>query len=129
MSENKCLSCGASIDLNATECKYCGEATSVQSPQGQVPQYQAPQFQEPQASPMYTPTGAPAKYKSKTTAGILGILLGGLGIHKFYMGRIGMGILYIVFCWTYIPALLGVIEGVIYLTASDEKFYNNYVKH
>lgn len=46
MSEKKCPSCGASIDLNATECKYCGEAMSVQTPQYQSPQYQSPQGQQ-----------------------------------------------------------------------------------
>lgn len=39
MNEKKCPSCGASIDLNATECKYCGQAIAVQPPQYQaVPQ-------------------------------------------------------------------------------------------
>lgn len=122
MTEKKCPSCGASIDFNATECKYCGEVIAVQPPQ-------APQYQPPQAPPMYTPAGAPATNKNKTTAGLLAIFLGGLGVHKFYLGKIGMGILYLVFCWTYIPEILGVIEGIIYLTSSDEKFYNKYVKH
>ena len=60
--------------------------------------------------------------KSKMAAGLLGIFLGGLGIHKFYLGKIGMGIVYILFCWTYIPALIGFIEGIIYLTQNDENF-------
>jgi TM2 domain-containing membrane protein YozV len=143
MSEKKCPSCGASIDLNAAECKYCGEAMAIQQQQyqaPQVPQYQAPQYQQPQAQqyqppqyqqqvpPMYTPNGVPATSKSKTTAGILAILLGGIGAHKFYLGKVGLGILYLVFCWTYIPAILGLIEGIIYLTSSDEKFYYKYVK-
>lgn len=139
MSEKKCPSCGASIDFNATECKYCGEAMAIQpqqyqAPQApqyqppQAPQYQPPQYQQ-QVPPMYTPNGVPATSKSKTTAGILAILLGGLGLHKFYLGKIGVGILYLIFCWTYIPAILGVIEGIVYLTSSDEKFYNKYVKH
>ena len=60
--------------------------------------------------------------KSRVAAGVLAILLGDLGIHKFYMGKIGMGILYLLFSWTGIPALVGLIEGIIYLTESDEKF-------
>jgi TM2 domain-containing membrane protein YozV len=36
-----------------------------------------------------------------------------------------MGILYLVFCWTYIPAVVGLIEGIVYLTQSDEKFAAN----
>ncbi len=60
--------------------------------------------------------------KSKIVAGILGILLGGWGIHKFYMGKIGMGILYLCLCWTGIPSLVGLIEGIIYLVEPDEAF-------
>ena len=60
--------------------------------------------------------------KSRVAAGVLAILLGDIGIHKFYMGKVGMGILYLLFCWTGIPALVGLIEGIIYLTESDEKF-------
>ena len=64
--------------------------------------------------------------KSKITAGVLGIFLGGIGIHKFYMGRVGLGILYILFCWTYLPAIIGFIEGIVYLASSD---YNFQIKH
>ena len=60
--------------------------------------------------------------KSRVAAGIFAILLGDLGVHKFYMGKIGMGILYLLFCWTGIPAFVCLIEGIIYLTESDEKF-------
>jgi len=65
--------------------------------------------------------------KSKIVAGLLAIFLGGIGVHKFYLGKIGMGILYLVFCWTFIPEIVGIIEGIIYLTSSDEKFYEKYV--
>ena len=60
--------------------------------------------------------------KSKVAAGIFALVLGGLGIHKFYMGKIGQGILYLLFCWTGIPSLVGFIEGIIYLCSNDENF-------
>lgn len=60
--------------------------------------------------------------KNKTTAGILALFLGSVGVHKFYMGNAGMGILYLLFSWTFIPAIIAIIEGIIYLTESDEKF-------
>ena len=59
--------------------------------------------------------------KSKVAAGLLGIFLGGIGVHKFYMGKTGKGILYLLLCWTGIPAIIGFIEGIMYLTDSDEK--------
>lgn len=70
----------------------------------------------------------PVSYpKNKTTAGLLGIFLGGLGAHKFYLGKTGMGILYLVFCWTYIPGIIGLVEGIIYLTKSDADFHRDHV--
>lgn len=64
--------------------------------------------------------------KSKTTAGILGILLGSFGAHKFYLGKTGKGILYLVFSWTGIPGLIGLIEGIKYLTMSEDEFNAKY---
>lgn len=69
---------------------------------------------------------APLSTKSKTTAGILAILLGDFGVHKFYLGQIGMGILYLLFCWTGVPGIIGIIEGIIYLTQSDAEFAAKY---
>ena len=44
---------------------------------------------------------------------VLCFFLGGLGIHKFYAGKTGMGILYLVFCWTGIPAIVAFIEFIL----------------
>ncbi len=60
--------------------------------------------------------------KKRVTAGILALLLGGAGVHKFYLGAWGLGIIYFIFFWTWIPAFLGLAEGVRYLTLSDEEF-------
>ena len=63
--------------------------------------------------------------KDKTTAGLLAILLGGIGAHKFYLGKTGQGILYLIFCWTYIPGIIGLIEGIKYLTKNERDFHEN----
>lgn len=63
----------------------------------------------------------------KVPAGILGILLGGLGIHKFYLGYTKEGIIQIIlsfFCG--VGGIIGLIEGIIYLTKSDEEFVKTY---
>ena len=39
--------------------------------------------------------------------------MGWAGIHKFYAGRIGAGIVYLLFCWTGIPAIIAFIEFII----------------
>ena len=60
--------------------------------------------------------------KSKISAGILALLLGGVGVHYFYLGSWGWGIICILFCWTYIPVLVSLVFGVHYLILSDEDF-------
>ena len=65
-------------------------------------------------------------HKSKVVAGVLAIFLGVFGVHKFYLGKPGMGLLYLLFSWTGIPALAGFIEGILYLVSSDEDFAQKY---
>lgn len=64
--------------------------------------------------------------KNRIVASLLAILLGGIGAHKFYLGLIGMGIVYLLFSWTGIPLILGIIEGLIMLAMSDEAFAEKY---
>lgn len=64
--------------------------------------------------------------KSKTTAIVLALLLGSLGIHRFYLGQTGLGILYLVFCWTFIPALVAFVDFILLLVMSDETFNQKY---
>ncbi len=99
--------------------------------QGQPPytQQQAPIYSQTVVYTQGNNLGYPPyKMKSKVAAGLLGIFLGGFGIHKFYTGHILAGIIYLLFCWTYIPAFIGLIEGIIYLCASDENFNMKYVR-
>jgi TM2 domain-containing membrane protein YozV len=62
----------------------------------------------------------------KVVAGILAILLGGLGIHKFYLGYTSAGIIQLLLSCIGIGAIIGLIEGIIYLTKSDEEFVRTY---
>lgn len=68
--------------------------------------------------------------EKKIAAGICGIFLGGLGIHKFILGYTNAGIIMIVIslvtCGT-VAGIIGLIEGIIYLTKSDEEFVATYV--
>ncbi len=70
--------------------------------------------------------------KSKTTAGILAIFLWWLWIHKFYLGQTVAWIIYLLFCWTWIPSIIWIIEWIIILTHSDdrrnEKYNSEWVK-
>lgn len=102
--EKYCHECGAIIRAKAEICPRCG-------------------VRQPTVS-----TGAfvSGHQRNRVMAALFGILLGGLGIHQFYLGRIGLGILYVVFCWTLVPAIVGFIEGIIYLSMSDAAFSAKY---
>ena len=79
--------------------------------------------------------------KNKTLAGVLGIVLGSLGAHKFYLGyktsgaiMLGLTVsgwilssVLVGMLWAWIPALIGLIEGFIYLSKSDNDFEQIYV--
>lgn len=90
-----CSNCGKEVTDNQAVCLNCG---------------------------VYVSNNVRTGSKSRIAAGILGILLGSFGIHKFYMGRIGFGILYLLFFWTFIPGIIGLIEGIIYLCEDDRSF-------
>ena len=65
----------------------------------------------------------------KIPAGILGILVGGLGIHRFYLDDAKGGVIRIVITLVTCGAgsLIGLIEGIIYLTKTDEEFVQTYI--
>jgi TM2 domain-containing membrane protein YozV len=64
--------------------------------------------------------------KSRAIAIVLALLLGGIGGHKFYLGRIGTGILYLLFCWTFIPYIIAFVEAIIYVNMFDQAFTAKY---
>lgn len=98
-----CAHCGKEINDDAVVCVHCGC--------------------EVKSNTAVTKTG-----KSKTVAGLLGILLGDIGVHDFYMGNITGGILSVLFCWTGIPAIIGLVKGIIYLCESEEQFQSRIKK-
>ncbi|MCL1665629.1 hypothetical protein BAS09_03115 [Elizabethkingia ursingii] len=72
----------------------------------------------------------PYKSEKKVAAGVLGILLGGFGVHKFYLGYTKAGVIQLIatFVTCGIASVIGLVEGIIYLTKSDEEFDRTYVQ-
>jgi TM2 domain-containing membrane protein YozV len=93
-----CPSCGASIDARAEICPGCG----VRQP----------------------PAGG--EVKSRPLAIVLALLIGGFGIHRFYLGPVAWGVAYLVFFWTGIPAFLAWLEALYFLTRSNEEWAAKY---
>ena len=91
--------------------------------------------QAPQAPQPAPPTGGVPQDASskKVLAGVMGIILGSLGIHKFVLGMnkpaIIMLLVSLLTCGigASIMSVIGLIEGIMYLTKSDEEFYRIYV--
>ena len=87
----------------------------------------------------------PAGAEKKLAAGLCGILLGGFGVHKFILGYQQEGIILLsayliglvitmITCGigVFIPVavgIIGLVEGIIYLTKSDEEFVNTYIRN
>jgi TM2 domain-containing membrane protein YozV len=86
----------------------------------------APSGAAPQASPF-------AGEKNKLVAGILGILLGAFGVHKFYLGYTKEGIIMIAVTFVsfgmlaWVTSIVGLVEGILYLIKTDEDFHATYV--
>lgn len=79
--------------------------------------------------PMVPPPMPPDVNSKKILCGVLGIVIGGLGIHRFLLDDATGGILRIVItvftCG--LGSLIGLVEGIIYLTKSDPEFYQTYM--
>ena len=70
----------------------------------------------------------PQIIQQKLIQSALAIFLGGIGAHKFYQGKTFQGVMYLIFCWTFLPGFVGFIEGVRYLFMPVEDFYEQYIK-
>ncbi len=96
--EKYCQECGSIIRAKAEICPKCGVRQAVGSLSG----------------------------RTRVAAALFALLLGGFGIHKFYLGKVGQGVLYLLFCWTFIPLIVSLIEGIVYLTMTDAHFAAKY---
>lgn len=94
--EKFCSSCGSVIKILAEICPKCGVR---QQHQNRI---------------------------NKTALILLAFFLGGIGGHKFYLGKIGQGIVYLLFCWTFIPGIIALIELIIYATKSEDELNQKY---
>ena len=111
-----CPNCGTNYDDNMMNCPNCG----APAPQMNNQQYNQQQYQQPMGNQQYNPQfqqqpmpGA----KTKMAAGLLGIFLGAYGVHNFYLGNTGKGVLQLVltFVTCGMAGIWGFIEGILIL--------------
>jgi TM2 domain len=96
--EKFCQECGCVIRVKAEICPKCGVRQASGSPSG----------------------------RNRVVAALFALILGWFGIHKFYLGKVGQGVLYLLFCWTFVPLVISLIEGIVYLTMTDGDFAAKY---
>ena len=65
------------------------------------------------------------KRKSKTTAAILALFLGGIGAHHFYSGNTITGTIYFLFSWTFIPMVISFFEFLYLIFSSQDEYDRN----
>ena len=104
----RCPFCSEEILSTAKKCKHCNEWLVDDPPQ----------------STSQRSTARPRK--SRSAAIVLALFLGGIGAHKFYLDRPGAGLLYLLFCWTLIPAIVALVEAFHYLSLSNDAFQKKY---
>jgi TM2 domain-containing membrane protein YozV/DNA-directed RNA polymerase subunit RPC12/RpoP len=91
-----CRECGKHVHASARACPHCG-----------------------------APVRRGSQGKSKTVAGVLALFLGGLGVHRFYLGQ-WWGLFYLLFFWTFIPPIVAFVEGIVFLCTADEAWEEKY---
>ncbi|MFA5001181.1 MAG: TM2 domain-containing protein [Candidatus Paceibacterota bacterium] len=64
--------------------------------------------------------------KNRSVAILLALFLGGIGIQKFYLNKPGQGVLCVLFCWTFIPAIIALIDVIRFLAMGEDKFQKLY---
>jgi len=133
-----CINCGAEIPADAEVCTDCGvnqgtELTGSHGERGADQVYCADCgeliYKQAEVCPSCgarQPDTDSEKDTEQVAAGVLAILLGGIGVHKFYQGNTRNGVLYLCFFWTGIPAVLGLIEGILMLIADEDEYQRKY---
>lgn len=94
-----CHACGSAIDARAAMCPRCGVQQAGHG------------------------LGAG---KDRLLAVLLALLLGNFGVHRFYLGQIAWGVVYLIFFWTGIPGIIAWFEAIYFLTRSNEDWAATY---
>ncbi len=134
-----CTKCGAQNDDGSVVCSHC-QATlplvGYQPPQAQADYQTGYQPIQPPA-PLYQPGGQDWQARGankKIAAGICGLLLGPFGVHKFILGYQTEGVIMLLVSLlscgmlAIVMQVIGIVEGIMYLTKSDEEFVRTYVE-
>jgi TM2 domain-containing membrane protein YozV len=128
-----CRNCAYPIDSSAPQCPRCGSPNGSGSNYCHACGHEAlPEGGQCSFCGFAEPAAQAPKGRSRVVAGVLGILLGALGVHNFYLGHVGKGMLQLMITLIslgtlgFISAIWGLVEGIMILagtivTDADDK--------
>jgi TM2 domain-containing membrane protein YozV len=137
----RCPYCSEQVFASAKKCKHCGETLDVALRAAEEAKKSSSSQQQPMvfmnaggggggsssaAAAASGGLGQMVGTKSRVVAAMLAFFLGWIGVHKFYLGQIGWGIIYVLLSWTFIPFFVSLIEGVLYLLSTERAFALKY---
>ena len=129
----ECEYCGYKSREKAVKCPLCGASLKVVKKMIADTYYESTKTKTTTHNATYTKQTN--NYtpllgeKNRIIAALLAFFGGSIGLHKFYMGNISSGIMYIMFWWTAIPSILSFIDGISLLCMTDSKFNYLVKKH
>lgn len=129
-----CFFCNGEVSPTAKKCRHCAEwlirdcnGCGLTLRYERASKGVCRRCEERKVALTLASTAAPlTRVKNRGVAATLAFFMGGVGAHKFYLGRVGSGILYLLFFWTLIPALVGLCEGIVYAFSTEEAFQAKY---
>lgn len=114
-----CKNCGKEVRDDAEFCPECGTRLKETSFTERVNEKvnNSDEFSEDARRFLSTdaPVGEVASEKSRLCAALLAFFLGGFGAHEFYLGKTGVGIVMLIFCWTGVVEIIAFVQFIIIL--------------
>lgn len=127
IEEVDCPYCAEKINAKAKKCKHCGEILDVTMRELEMLKshkkdiYVTNNAASSATSAVTAPTFSYSR-RTKSAAVLWCLFFGGVGAHKFYLGRTTSGIVYLLLCWTFLPAIASIFETFYLLVMSPEEF-------
>ena len=105
-----CPHCGNTIERDATACDRCGKDPKAPAFDTTTSELTLMQSMTDSQRLLFQ-TQLNGIRKTSSTGVLLAIFLGGIGAHHFYLGNNVIGVLYLLFCWTFIPVIIALFEA------------------
>ena len=136
---HQCPECGKQYStqekVNRVKCPYCGAETNVSYSQQEQPNFQEQwrQFGNQASNAIDSVFANGPSGKSRGVAGLLALLMGGLGLHYFYLNKPTAGIVFLLVallsCFTLgiVTHVIAIIQAVLFFTSTQEEFEQKWV--